>query len=137
MASNTIEQALYVRLHSTTASTEVNDALSSNIFFIAAEQGTTRPYCTYFVVSDPHDPFAFDKGQAGDARIQFNVYDNDRYSALDAAHAVRDNLDQYQGSMDGVTVLKLTCGGIITRALPDEDNAYMAGFDALIRYVDP
>lgn len=137
MASETLEQALRVRLLSTTASTAVNDALSNRIFFVTADAGTARPYCTYRVVSDPHPAFSFDKGQAGEARVQFSVFDTSRYDALSAAHAVRDNLDQVQGSFDGVTVLELTCGGVLVRAEPEEDNAFMAHFDALVRYVDP
>lgn len=140
MASDSIEQALQARLLSTTASTAVNDALKHRIFFVTADQGVTRPYATYQVVSDPHDPFSFDKGQAGQARVQFNVYPSStqgRYGALSLAHVVRDNLDQVQGSFDGVSILECTCGGVLVRSLPEEDNGFMATFDAIVRYVDP
>ena len=137
MASNTIEQALYTRLVSTDSSTSVNDAVGNRIFLVTAEQGTPQPYCTYFAVSDPHDPMYFDKAQTGQVRMQFNVYDNDRYNCLDVSHAIRDNLDQFQGSMDGVNILALNCSGVIQRASPESDNNFGYMFDAIIQYVDP
>jgi len=137
MASDTIEQAIMVRLLSTSSSTAVNDALSNRIFFAEADQNVTRPYCTYAVVSDPHTPFSFDKAAAGEPRIQFSVFDTNRYRGLSVAHTIRDNLDQYQGAIDGVTVLQLNCSGILVRPMPEEANSYMATFDAMVRYVDP
>ena len=136
-AGESIEQALQTHLLSTIDSTAVNDALSKKIFFVTAEQGTAYPYCTYFPVSDPHNAFSYDKANSGDVRMQFNIYDHDRYAASSAARVVRENLHAFQGSMSDVTIENLTCSGVITRALPDEDNSFMATFDALVRYVDP
>ena len=137
MASSTIEQAIQARLLSTTASTAVNDALSNRIFWATADQDTTRPYCVYGVVDDGHAPFSFDKADTGEPRVQFSVFDTDRYRALEMAHAVRDNLDKFQGAFDGVTIIRLTCDGVVVRPMPDEANSFMARFDAIVRYVDP
>jgi len=146
MASSNIEQALFVRLQSTTASTAVNDQFGERVYWRQAEQGATMPYLVYFVVSDPHTPMAYGTYKdAGQARVQFSVLSSDRYKVLTAAKAARDNLDQFSGSMDGVTVVSLNCGGIITHSVDvlagqgvqDLDNVFHASVDALIRYVDP
>ena len=137
MASNTIEQALSVRLTSTSSSTAVNDEVGDRVYFRLAEQNATMPYLAYFVVSDPHDPFTYSQTDAGQARIQFSLVDDDRYNVLDVAHVVRDNLDQFSGSMDGVTIISLNCSGVITQPISEQDNVFQASFDALIRYVDP
>jgi hypothetical protein len=138
MASSNIEQALFVRLQSTTCSTAVYDQFGNRLYWRQAEQGASMPYLVYFVVSDPHTPMAYGTYKdAGQARVQFSVLSSDRYKALTAAKAARDNLDQFSGSMDGVTVVSLNCGGIITHPVEPEDNVFHASFDALIRYVDP
>lgn len=138
MASSNIEQALFARLHSTDSSTEVNDQFGDRVYWRQAEQGASMPYLVYFVVSDPHTPMAYGTYKdAGQARVQFSAFSSDRYKALTAADKARDNLDQFSGSMDGVTIVSLNCSGIITHPVNEEDNVFHASFDALIRYVDP
>lgn len=138
MASSNIEQALFVRLQSATASSAVFDQFGNRIYWRQAEQGAGMPYLVYFVVSDPHDPFSYGAQiDAGQARVQFSALSSDRYKALTAAKAARDNLDKFSGSMDGVTIISLNCSGLITHPVSEEDNVFHASFDALIRYVDP
>lgn len=133
MSSANIEQAIYTDL---VASTAVHDVIGNRVFFLTADQNVTLPYCTYSVVSDPHTPMAFDASDTGQARIQLNIVDDDKYTALTAAEAVRDRLDKYSTSMDGVTIYTLNCSGIIMFPLPEQENVFRATFDALVRYKD-
>ena len=131
MASSYIEEAIYTDLK---ASTAVHDKVADRVFFALADQEATQPYCVFQTISDPHTPMMFDSPDTGQARVQFTVVDNDRYDALDAAHAVRDRLDQYTTAMDGITIYTLNCTGIIERA--EDDNTFLAHFDAIIQYKD-
>jgi hypothetical protein len=132
VASNSIEQALHTYLR---ASTAIHDLVGHRIFFAEAEESSVRPYVTYNVVSDPHASFAFGSADSGQARVQFNVFHTDRYSALTVAHAIRKRLRHYSGSMDGITVHKLTVTGTVLLRENDKD-VFMATFDALPVYID-
>lgn len=131
MASDTIEQAIRATL---VASATVHAYVADRIFFALADQEATQPYCVFQTISDPHTPMAFDSPATGQARIQFTVVDDDRYNVLNAAHAIRDCLDQYGAAMDGITVYALNCTGIVEYA--EDDNTFVAHFDALIQYKD-
>jgi hypothetical protein len=131
--SNYIEQAIMVDLK---ASTAVHDKVGDRIFWLQAEQNATLPYCTYSLVSDPHTSMMFDSSDTGQARVQINVVDDDRYNALACADAVRDRLDKYSSAMDSMTIYSLYCSGIIVFPLQEQDNVYRATFDALVRYKD-
>ena len=101
MASNTIDQALNVYVK---ASTAVQDEISSKLFYVEAERETAYPYSVYFLVSDPHDPMAFDHSLTGQARVQFNTYDDDRYDALRISDVIRDRIHLCSdAAMDGVS----------------------------------
>lgn len=132
MASNTIEEAINYKLRSDTA---VHDVIGDKIFFVDAPPKTARPYLTFFVVDDPHDPFTFDLLDAGQPRVQFNVYDDNRFVALESAKTVRADMERYAGAIDGKTVERIRCGGIKTLKIED-DNTYQATFDGLIHYYD-
>ena len=80
MASNTIDQAISVYVK---ASTTVYDEIGTRFYYVEAERDASYPYSVYFVVSDPHEPFAFNAYNSGQARIQINTYDADRYNALE------------------------------------------------------
>jgi hypothetical protein len=118
------------------ASTAVHDKVADRVFFITSEQEVTMPYCTYHVVSDPHTPMAFNLPDTGQARIQINVVDDSRFDALAAADTIRDRLDQYSSTMDGITIFSLNCSGITVFPNEDQENIYRATFDALVRYKD-
>lgn len=133
MPSSYIEQALLVDLK---ASTAVHDKVGDRIFWVTAEQDGTKPYCTYAVVSDPHVPQSFDASDTGQARVQINIIDDDRYNALACADAIRDRMDKYSTAMDSITIYSLNCSGILVFPLDEQDNIYRATFDALVRYKD-
>jgi hypothetical protein len=133
MASSYIEQAIMYDLKSSTA---VHDKVGDRIFFALAEQDATKPYCVYSVISDPHTPQSFDSSDTGQARVQINVIDDNRFDALKAADAIRDRLDKYSSTMDSMTIYSLNCSGILTFPLAEEEGIYQATFDALVRYKD-
>jgi len=132
MASSNIEQALYVYVSSSTA---VADKVGKRIYLAKAETGTARPYVVYQTISDPHMPFAFGQPYSGQPRVQFSVFDDDRYNALTVAHVIRKRLRFYQGAMDGITVHNLTVGGTVLLPEPDQD-IYQATFDVQPVYID-
>ena len=132
MASATIEEALHYKL--------VNEAtivaeVVTRIFWREAPQRTKFPYVSYFTVSNPYGAIAFGRTDAGNARIQINVYHKNKVEALRIGDIVRDTLDQYHGTVDGVVIAYITCTGTHCLKMPDED-IYMATFDALIVYED-
>ena len=132
MASSNIEQALHVYLSSSTA---VVDEVGKRIYLAKAETGTARPYVVYQTVSDPHEPFAFGQANSGQPRVQFSVFDADRYNALTVAHVIRKRLRFYQGAMDGMTVHNLKVGGTVLLPEADQD-IFQATFDVLPVYID-
>ncbi len=135
MGSTHIEAALYALLTSTTSSTAVAGAVGGRIYFAHADPSVTRPYIVFRTVSDVHSPFAFGAANSGQPRIQISVYDDDRYTALNIAHKVRQKLRFYSGAMDGITVHRLDVGGTILIRDPDED-VYQASVDVLPVYID-
>ena len=133
MASNTIDQALNVFIK---ASTAVQDEISSRLFYTEAERDAAYPYSVYFLVSDPHEPMAFNHTLTGQARVQFNTYDDNRYDALRISDVLRDRIHlSTETAMDGVTVYSVKCSGTIVEPL-DEQDIFRARFDALVEYAD-
>ena len=133
MASNTIDQALNVYVK---ASTAVQDEISARLFYAEAERDADYPYSVYFLVSDPHEPMAFDHSLTGQARVQFNTYDDNRYDALRIADVIRDRIHlTADAAMDGVTVYSVKCSGTIVEPLEEQD-IFRARFDALVEYKD-
>ena len=133
MASNTIDQALNVFVK---ASTAVQDEISSRLFYAEAERDAAYPYSVYFLVSDPHEPMAFDHSLTGQARVQFNTYDDNRYDVLRISDVIRDRLHlSTETAMDGVTVYSVKCSGTIVDPMPEQD-IFRGRFDALVEYED-
>lgn len=134
MSSSYIEQAIMYDLK---ASTAVNDKVGDRIFWIQAEQEATKPYCTYHVVSDPHANMFFNASDTGQPRIQINVFDDNRFDALKAAHAIRNRLDKYSSAtIDSMTIYRINCTGVTCLPMPEEEGIYQATFDALVQYKD-
>lgn len=133
MASSSIEQALYTRV---IGDATITASLANRVFFSKAEPDTTMPYAVYFVVSDPHDAFAFAAVNTGNARIQMSVFSTDRYDSLTIAHNIRKRVRHFGGTWDGMTIMRATAGG--TRLLPEPDrpDVYQATFDIMVQYVD-
>ena len=132
MASANIEQAFNVYLRT---SVPAGLIAGDRYYFVEAPQGATLPYVTYFIVSDPHEPFTFGNIDAGQARIQFNVYTDEKYGALIKTHALRDILDKYTGVLDaGVTLEVINCSGV--RVLKIANQEYQGTFDAMVLYYD-
>lgn len=113
----------------------MHDVVGDRIYFAEADESVARPYLVYNVISDPHVSFAFGEPNSGQARVQFSVFSSNRYTALNAAHAVRKKLRHYSGTMDGITVHKLDVTGTILLRETDQDY-FMATFDALPIYID-
>ena len=133
MASNTIDQALHTYV---AASTAVQDEIATRLFYVEAERDAAYPYAVYFIVSDPHTPMAYDHTLTGQARIQFNTYDDNRYDALRISDTLRDRIHLCaDAAMDGVTVYSAKCSGTIVEPLEEQD-IFRARFDALIEYKD-
>ena len=132
MASSSIEQGL--KAYTLDAAT-VTNKIGQRMYFVEAPQGSTYPYATYRVISDPHDPESFDYVNAGQARVQISVWDKDRYNAQATAQVIRDRIQHYQGTMDGVTVTFVMASGTIVTKEPSQ-NIYHAHFDAMIQYHD-
>ena len=133
MASDNIEQALNVYLR---ASAAAGTIAGDRYYWVEAPQKPTLPYVTYFIVSDPHEPFAFGNTDTGAARVQFNVYDDNKYVSLEKANALRDILDQYTGVLDtGVTLRNINCSGVRVLKVPEHD-LYQGTFDAMVNYDD-
>ncbi len=133
MASSTIEQALYVHL---TGDSDITDDLGKRVFLGRADPESAYPYAVFFVVSDPHDAFAFDAVNTGQPRIQFNIYATDRYDALAIAQNVRERVRHFNGTWDGIRIHRCEVGG--TRLFPETDrpDLFMATLDILPQYVD-
>ena len=133
MASNTIDQAIYTYV---SASTAIQDEISSRFFYVEADRDASYPYSVYFIVSDPHDPMAFDHSLTGQARVQFNTYDDDRFNALEISDKIRDRIHlSTETAMDGVTVYSVMCSGSVVEPLGEQD-IFRARFDALVEYKD-
>ena len=133
MASSTIDQALSVYIK---ASTAVQDEISTRLFYTEADRDAAYPYSVFFVVSDPHEPMAFNNTLTGQARVQVNTYDDNRYEALRISDIIRDRIHLCSdAAMDGVTVYSVKCSGTVVSPEPEQD-IFGARFDALIEYKD-
>jgi hypothetical protein len=130
MASTRIEQALQVYLRSKSG---VTYYLGQRIYWIQAPQDTVKPYCVFFVISDTGAAMYFDHIQAGQPRVQFSVFDADKYTARDAADALRDELQFYSGTMDGMAVERITCTRPANGPRSDQE-LYHIMFDAHVEY---
>jgi hypothetical protein len=135
MAASNIEQALHSHF---TTSTSVHDEVADRIYWLEAPQKATFPYVSYFLVDDPHEPFAFKNSSSGNPRFQVNVYTkNDKYEALRIGNKVRDEVEKYSGTMDSVETIFIRCTGTRCEKMPDENDVYRGTFDANIVYIDP
>ncbi len=132
MASSSIEEGLKTYI---LADANITAEIGQRLYFVEAPQGESYPYATYRVISDPHDPESFGNVNTGQPRIQISVWDKDRYNAQKIAQKIRNRIQHYQGTMDGVTVTFLQATGTIVMKEPNQ-NIYHALFDALIQYND-
>ena len=132
MESSSIEQALRTTV---LGDTDVADSIGTRLYFSRAEKNSTMPYGVFFIVSDPHDPFAFGETQSGNPRVQFSVFDTDRYRALNICHKIRKVLRNYNGDMDGMTVHYCHAEGTRLISEPDRD-VFHATFDVMPVYLD-
>ena len=132
MASNTIEQAVGVRL---TSSTAVSARVGKRVYFVEAEPNCAYPYITYSVISDPHIPFALGNEKTGQPRVQIDVWAKDRYDALAIGNHVRDSL-RFRSTLDGIAVYWSQCTGPLLMREPDK-AVYHAVVDAQISYKEP
>jgi hypothetical protein len=118
------------------ADTLTHDVVADQIFWVAAPQGTSRPYMTYFVNDDPHAEFAFGSLDASQSRIMVNVYSTNPYLSLSIGNTIRGRLEQYQGTMNSNTsVESIRCSG--TRVIRVAEHDFFQGtFDAMVNYYD-
>ena len=136
MASSYIEQALYTYLTTDTATTSPGGAVGGRIFFAHADPDTARPYIVFRTVSDPHEAFAFGQANSGQPRVQFSVFDDDRFNVLSIAQKLREKLRFYSaGTMDSMTVHAIQVGGTVLLREPNED-VYQGIVDVLPIYID-
>ena len=129
----TLQEAVYVFMK---ADTLVHDQVADRVHWVDAPQQQIMPYVSYFVVSDPHDPESFGELGAGQARVQFNVYDDNPYRSSTIAKTLRKRLHKYGSTtMGGKSVQSILCGGVLSFKVPDHDM-YQGTFDAMVNYYD-
>jgi hypothetical protein len=131
-AEATIQAAINAYL---VADTLTHDQVADRVYWVKAPQKPTLPYMSYSVVSDPHDPHSFDKTSAGQARVQFNVYDDNKYRSDTIAKTIRNRLKRKTGNFAGKTLAAMNCQGVKVIKVPDHD-IYQGTFDAMVDYYD-
>ncbi len=117
------------------ADTATHDVVGDRIYWADAPQKPTMPYMTYFVVDDPHDEFTFDKLNAGQPVMRFNVYDDNAYLALSIGNTIRGRIERFSGTMNASTIEFIRCEGTRVSKVPDHD-IYQGRFDAMVNYYD-
>ena len=128
-----LQEALHV--HFVNQAT-VTDVVGNRIFWLRAPQETTFPYVTYMVTSDPHVPFAFGRTDAGQAVVRVNTYHKkSKVGALRIAGIVRDSINQFTGTVQGLTMEAVYCDRPQSAKVFDQ-NAYVSGFNMLVQYDD-
>jgi hypothetical protein len=132
LPSSTIDQAYGTHILGKGAVTAL---ISTRFYYIQAPQQATYPFGTYYLVSDPHEPFSFAQKLSGQCRIQTNVYHTNRYSALSTCDTIRDQVHLDAGPWDSLVIHSAVASGTIVRKVPDMD-VYHAMFDILVTYVD-
>ena len=114
----------------------VTAVVGTRIFWLEAPQGTTFPYVTYMVTSDPHTPFTFGRTDTGQAVVRVNVYHKkSKAGALRIANIVRDSINQYSATFRTMVFEAVYCDRPQTAKVFDQ-NAYVSGFDMLVQYDD-
>ena len=131
-AAATIQEAINAYL---VADTVTHDQVADRIYWPNAPQKPTMPYMAYTIISDPHDPHSFDQINAGQARVQFSVYDDNKYRSDTIAKTIKGQLKRKSGNFAGKTLARMDCGGVLVLKVPDHD-IYQGTFDAMVEYYD-
>ncbi len=134
-AAATIQEAISAWYR---ADTKTHDQVGDRIYWagVGAPQKPTLPYMTHFIVSDPHEPHTFVRGiNTGQPRVQFNIYDDNKYRSSTIAETLRNRLRRRTGNLAGKTLINIDCGG--TRVLKvSGHDLYQGTFDAIVNYYD-
>lgn len=136
MASDTIEQALFVTLN---ASTHVVSAARANrAYFMRTPSTEDVPYISFATVDGGNLAGAFNSTGHGEDTaqplIQFDIWDNDRFKANLIAHDLIKVLNRSNAAMDGMNVVNIECRGPRQLNDPDYDNLYHFVVEADIEY---
>ena len=96
-----IEEALVARL---AADNTVKAAVAARIYPLAAPQGAAMPFLTYQRISGPREHTHDRAGDLARPRFQFTAVAATYSAAKALINAVRTSLDNFRGTLSGVSV---------------------------------
>jgi hypothetical protein len=135
VASNTIEQALWVHINSSSA---VGSTAASGAFFMRVPSTQALPYIDFFTVDGENLSLAYNASNGGDDTaqplVQFDIWDNNRFRGNVIAHRLIKILNRHSTAMDGMNIVNIMCRGPRQLNEPDYDNLYHFIVEADIEY---
>lgn len=99
MAADSVEQVIYNYL---TADT-VFSAKFTGIYYIEAD-AQTYPYIVYWMVDDIGTKTYINNEKQGEARVQFDLWDDNKIRGARLRSDIRDKVDSMNETRDGYTV---------------------------------
>ena len=135
--SNTIEEGISKYLLATSA---VTNYVSTGIYYLHAQtqEGviTAKPFIVFWTVGNPFQRMYFGTQKNGEARMQFNIVDDEAARWLRVRKAVKNALQYQTGVVGSVTVHFHE----ISNTLQNYDEAtksYTFIVDTLVEYEEP
>ena len=98
--ADSVEQVVYNYL--TADSTFMADF--SGVYFIEAPENVTYPYIVFWLVTDAGIRNYIATPSQGEARIQFDIWDDDRFRGVRLRDNVRAKVDKLNETRDGYAV---------------------------------
>jgi hypothetical protein len=95
----------------------------------------TLPYAVMFRVSDPNDKVLLSR-YGGQARIQFDVYSDNRFELPDEMRKVKLRAREFAGTVsNGYRVVNATVANELQRDA-DTDSLYRGVIDVIVEYIE-
>ena len=130
--ANTIEQAILTDLKKQTT---VTTYVGQSIYYLEKDdEAPAGDYIVFFNPSHPRRSFSQGSMKAGQARIQFNCWSDDKWTAKSIAEAVKEVYRTRGGEIEGVVINNITVND--ARPLPGV-NKFLYTCDIIFDYKEP
>ena len=126
-----VEKALFEYLREDTNFTNA----VGDVFWLEAPKGATAPYLVFYQIDDPNDKVFF-VSYGGQARVQVNLYDTDKFKIVDNRSVVKTKLREFRESKGGISVRNVVISNDFSQTPSTDDTVYRGVVDAVIHWED-
>jgi hypothetical protein len=135
MPSTFIEGALRTHIR---ANTGVSALIADRFYVIEAPQGVVEPYAVMFMVSADNNSITLCHNDGAEPTFQINVFTrghDEGFQAITIGNKIIDSIQNYNGTMDGMTVDLIKCRGVQVIRDEEEEDIFQGIIEFTCKYI--